>query len=90
MPCREIRCHGHAVNAPRRESLRSRRLPAVYPNPAQNAEQLSFLIYFYMYEAADAARVARGAAAGRRIPYASAFAGDWTLRDPRNAREPRR
>ena len=28
-----------------------------YPNPAQNAEQLSFLIYFYMYEAADAARV---------------------------------
>ena len=22
-----------------------------YPNPAQNAEQLSFLIYFYMHEA---------------------------------------
>ena len=28
-----------------------------YPDPAQNAEQLSFLIYFYMFEAADAARV---------------------------------
>ena len=58
-----------------------------YPNPAQNAEQLSFLIYFYMYEAADAARVR---AAGRQgaEPYASAFAGDWTLRNPRNAREP--
>ena len=64
-----------------------------YPNPAQNAEQLSFLIYFYMYEAADAARVR---AAQRPPPppppppppYISAFAGDWTLRDPRNAREP--
>ena len=28
-----------------------------YPNPAQNAEQLSFLIFFYMFEAADAARI---------------------------------
>ena len=34
-----------------------------HPNPAQNAEQLSFLIYFYMYETADSARV-RAAAAG--------------------------
>ena len=24
-----------------------------YPNPAQNAEQLSFLIFFYMFEAAE-------------------------------------
>ena len=37
-----------------------------YPNPAQNAEQLSFLIYFYMYEAADAARVRTAQTAGRR------------------------
>ncbi|MXY40622.1 MAG: N-6 DNA methylase [Rhodospirillaceae bacterium] len=58
-----------------------------YPNPAQNAEQLSFLIYFYMYEAADAARV-RAAGRPGAEPYASAFAGDWTLRNPRNAREP--
>ena len=58
-----------------------------YPNPAQNAEQLSFLIYFYMYEAADAARV-RAAQRPGAAPYASAFAGEWTLRDPRNAREP--
>ena len=58
-----------------------------YPNPAQNAEQLSFLIYFYMYEAADAARV-RAAERPGAEPYTSAFEGDWNLRDPRNAREP--
>ncbi len=55
-----------------------------YPNPAQNAEQLSFLIYFYMYEAADAARV-RAAKRPGATPYASAFNGEWTLHDPRNA-----
>ena len=57
-----------------------------YPNPAQNAEQLSFLIYFYMYEAADAARV-RAAQRPGAAPFASAFDGNWNLRDPRNARE---
>ena len=58
-----------------------------YPDPAQNAEQLSFLIYFYMFEAADAAR-ARGARRPGAKPYGGAFVGDWTLRNPRNAREP--
>ena len=58
-----------------------------YPNPAQNAEQLSFLIYFYMYEAADAARV-RAAQRPGAAAYTSAFDGEWTLRDPRNASEP--
>ncbi len=58
-----------------------------YPNPAQNAEQLSFLIYFYMYEAADAARV-RAAQRPGGTPYASVFEDQWNLRDPRNAREP--
>ena len=58
-----------------------------YPNPAQNAEQLSFLIYFYMYEAADAARVRTAKRPGAE-PYASAFEDEWNLRDPRNAREP--
>ena len=57
-----------------------------YPNPAQNAEQLSFLIYFYLYEAADAARV-RAARRPGAEPHVSAFDGEWTLRDPRNARE---
>ena len=58
-----------------------------YPNPEQNAEQLSFLIYFYMHEAADKARVRTAKRPGTE-PYASAFEGDWNLRDPRNAREP--
>ena len=58
-----------------------------YPNPAQNAEQLSFLIYFYMYEAADAVRV-RAAQRPGAAPYPSVFEGEWNLRDPRNAREP--
>ena len=57
-----------------------------YPNPAQNAEQLSFLIYFYMFEAADAARV-RAARRPTATPYTSAFDGDWHLNNPRNAPE---
>ena len=58
-----------------------------YPDPAQNAEQLSFLFYFYMFEAADAARV-RAATRPDAAPFTSVFSGEWTLRDPRNAREP--
>ena len=58
-----------------------------YPNPAQNAEQLSFLIFFYMFEAADAARL-RAARRPGADAYASAFEGEWTLQNPRNAREP--
>ena len=58
-----------------------------YPNPAQNAEQLSFLIYFYMYEAADSARV-RAARRPGAEPYVSVFKGNWNLSNPRNAREP--
>ena len=58
-----------------------------YPNPAQNAEQLSFLFFFYMFEAADAARV-RAARRPGAESYASAFDGAWTLRNPRNAHTP--
>ncbi len=58
-----------------------------YPNPAQNAEQLSFLIYFYMHEAADAARV-RAAKRPGAEPCGSVYDGEWVLHDPRNAREP--
>ena len=57
-----------------------------YPNPAQNAEQLSFLIYFYMFETADAARV-RASRRPTAAPYTSAFDGNWHLNNPRNARE---
>ena len=57
-----------------------------FPDPAQNAEQLSFLFYFYMFEAADAARV-RAARRPGTAPCGSAFEGEWVLRNPRNARE---
>ena len=58
-----------------------------YPNPAQNAEQLSFLFFFYMFEAADAARVRAARRPGAEV-YASVFDGEWLLRNPRNARAP--
>lgn len=58
-----------------------------YPNPVANAEQLSFLIYFYMYEAEDAKRV-RVSQRPDAPPHTSAFDGEWKLRNPRNAREP--
>ena len=58
-----------------------------YPDPAQNAEQLSYLFYFYMFEAADAARVRAARRPGAEV-YASAFDGEWALHNPRNACAP--
>ena len=58
-----------------------------FPDPAQNAEQLSYLFFFYMFEAADAARVRTARRPGVEA-YASAFDGEWVLRNPRNARAP--
>ena len=55
-----------------------------YPNPAQNAEQLSFLMFFFMYEAMDAKNI-RAAKRPGAEPYTSAFDGMWTLRNPLNA-----
>lgn len=57
-----------------------------YPNPAQNAEQLSFLMFFFMFEAMDAVRV-RSAKRPGADPYTSAFEGTWKLRNPLNAPE---
>jgi type I restriction enzyme M protein len=54
-----------------------------YPDPLSNAEQLSFLFFFYMIEGIDSANLRQARATGR--PYASLFAGDWTLRNPLNA-----
>ena len=56
-----------------------------FPDPAQNAEQLSYFFFFYMFEAADAARV-RAARRPGAEDYAGAFEGEWNLRNPRNAR----
>src|SRR5260370_10162718 len=54
-----------------------------YPDPLTNAEQLSFLFFFYMVEGLDSANLRQSRATGR--PHDSLFAGDWILRNPRNA-----
>lgn len=54
-----------------------------YPDPLSNAEQLSFLFFFYLIEGLDAANLRQSKAIGR--PYQSLFAGEWTLKNPLNA-----
>jgi type I restriction enzyme M protein len=54
-----------------------------YPDPLSNAEQLSYLFFFYMIEGIDAANIRQAKATGRG--YTSLFTGDWTLRNPLNA-----
>ncbi len=54
-----------------------------YPDPVSNAEQLSFLFFFYLIEGIDKQNAAR--ARVMKQPYASLFAGEWALRNPLNA-----
>jgi len=54
-----------------------------YPDPVSNAEQLSFLFFFYLVESIDAENTAR--ARVLKQPYESIFAGEWTLKNPLNA-----
>jgi type I restriction enzyme M protein len=54
-----------------------------YPNPMANAEQLSFLFFFYLIEGIDAENAQR--AKVLKSKHQSLFAGDWTLRNPLNA-----
>jgi type I restriction enzyme M protein len=55
-----------------------------YPDPVSNAEQLSFLFFFYLVEGLDQENADRARAARR--PHTSLFEGDpWTLRNPLNA-----
>lgn len=54
-----------------------------YPDPLSNAEQLSFLFFFYMIEGLDAANLRQAKATKQK--YQSLFAGDWTLKNPLNA-----
>ena len=54
-----------------------------YPDPVTNAEQLSFLFFFYLVEGIDAENVLK--AKVLKQPYESLFAGEWTLRNPLNA-----
>lgn len=54
-----------------------------YPDPVSNAEQLSFLFFFYLIEGIDKQNAAR--ARVMKQPYTSLFDGEWTLRNPLNA-----
>ncbi len=55
-----------------------------YPDPVSNAEQLSFLFFFYLIEGLDHENADRARAAKRS--HESLFAGPpWTLRNPLNA-----
>ena len=55
-----------------------------YPDPVSNAEQLSFLFFFYLVEGMDQENADR--ARGGKRPYASIFEGPaWTLKNPLNA-----
>jgi type I restriction enzyme M protein len=54
-----------------------------YPDPLSNAEQLSFLFFFYMIEGLDAANIRQAKATKRK--YTSLFAGEWELKNPLNA-----
>lgn len=54
-----------------------------YPDPMSNAEQLSYLMFFYLIEGLDEDNKLR--AKGAKQHYDSVFAGDWTIRNPLNA-----
>ena len=57
-----------------------------YPDPVSNAEQLSFLFFFYLVEGIDAENALK--AKVTKQSYESLFAGEWTLRNPLNAATP--
>jgi type I restriction enzyme M protein len=54
-----------------------------YPNPMANAEQLSFLFFFYLIEGIDAENDQRAKVLKQK--YESVFAGVWELKNPLNA-----
>src|SRR5258706_5078387 len=54
-----------------------------YPNPMANAEQLSFLFFFYLIEGIDAENAQRSKVLKQK--YESLFAGNWELKNPLNA-----
>lgn len=54
-----------------------------YPDPVSNAEQLSFLFFFYLVDGIDAENRAR--ARFLKKPYTSLFDGTWELKNPLNA-----
>ena len=58
-----------------------------YPDPLSNAEQLSFLFFFYMIESLDASNLRQSRSMGR--PYTSIFDGKWELKETRGKDKPK-
>ncbi|MBP5997620.1 MAG: N-6 DNA methylase [Azonexus sp.] len=54
-----------------------------YPDPVSNAEQLSFLFFFYLVEGIDAENKMK--AKVLKQSYETLFAGEWKIRNPLNA-----
>ena len=54
-----------------------------YPDPVTNAEQLSFLFFFYLVDGIDAENIQK--AKVLKQPYKSMFDGEWKLKNPLNA-----
>jgi len=54
-----------------------------YPNPMANAEQLSFLFFFYLIEGIDEENAARAKVLKQQ--YESVFTGTWELKNPLNS-----
>lgn len=65
------------------EQIRDYLFGGGYPDPVNNAEQLSFLFFFYLSEGLDAQQAARARIAKKSRE--SVFAGDWKLKNPLNA-----
>lgn len=54
-----------------------------FPDPMSNAEQLSYLFFFYLVEGMDADNALKARAT--KQPYTGIFEGQWTLKNPLNA-----
>lgn len=67
------------------EQIRNYLYGGGYPDPMSNAEQLSFLFFFYLIEGIDAENTMKAKVMKQK--YESLFAGEWILRNPLNAPE---
>lgn len=67
------------------EQIRNYLYGGGYPDPMSNAEQLSFLFFFYLIEGIDAENTMKAKVLKQK--YESLFTGEWTLKNPLNAPE---
>jgi type I restriction enzyme M protein len=67
------------------EQIRNYLYGGGYPDPMSNAEQLSFLFFFYLIEGIDAENTMKAKVLKQK--YESLFTGEWALRNPLNAHE---